>query len=111
MRVLNEYNLPAQHNSTHLNNYDSQSHQNLSEHIPSNMQHLFTGSRPNSNMDQLTNVSRASNTPAYRQDRVLSGPSPTIIPIQRSYSKNSNHSSKHYTPHHSPTRSHTDDIY
>jgi hypothetical protein len=117
MRVLNDYNLPVRSNSTHITNYDQQPHQNISEHIPPNLQNLLSGARPTSNVDQLTNVSRASSTPAQRQDRVSStgynssSASPTIVPLQRSRSKHSNPSSKHYTPNESPIRSHINDIY
>ncbi len=117
MRVLNDYNLPVRAGSTHLSSYDQQSPHHLSEHVPNNIQNLLSGGRPTSNIDQLTNVSRASSTQAQRQDRVLStgysssAASPTVVPIQRSYSKHSNRSPKHYTPNESPIRSHIDDIY
>jgi hypothetical protein len=117
-RVLNEYKLPVQPNSTHLSTYDHYPHQGASEHIPSNIQHLLTGPQPASHIDQLTNISRASNTPAYRQDRVSSPgynssrASPVIVPIQRSYSTSSNHSSKRLSYHdNNPMRSHIDEIY
>jgi len=116
MRVLKEYNQPNHHDSSHTARYDHQSHQNLSEHIPSSIQHLLTGGRPNSNGDRLTNISRSSSTPAHIQDRVLSGynssvASPTIIPLQNSHSKNSNRPLQQRSPHDSPIRSHADDIY
>jgi hypothetical protein len=39
MRTLNEYNQPIQPSSSNINSYDYQSHQNLSEHIPSSHVH------------------------------------------------------------------------
>ena len=116
MRVLNEYNQSEQHNPSQIGRYDQQSHQNLSEHIPSSIQHLLTGARPASNPDRLTNISRSSSTPAHRQERVQSGynssvVSPTAVPLQRSHSKTSNRPLQQYTPHDSPIRSHVDDIY
>lgn len=118
LRVLNEYKVPIQPSgSGHLHSYDHYHHHSSSEHIPSNIHHLLSGARPSSNIDQLTNVSRASNTPAYRQERVYSPgytssrASPVMVPLQRSYSKSSNRSSRHLSPHASPLRSHIDDIY
>ena len=111
MRVIHDYNLPVRSSSTHLHHYDHQSPHSLSEHLPSNIQHLLADARPTSNIDQLTNVSRASSAPAYRPDRVLSTgysssstASPTIVPLQRSRSK-------HRTLHDSPFQSRSEDIY
>ncbi|CAF3874573.1 unnamed protein product [Rotaria magnacalcarata] len=67
--VLNEYNYSS---ASPANCYSHESHQHLSEHIPSSVQHLLSGAQTTSNTDYLTNVSRASNTPAVRQERVLS---------------------------------------
>ena len=123
MRVLDDYNQPGQHSSSHLPSYGQPSQQhhqshNLSEHIPSSIQHLLADARPVSGGDHLTNISRASAIPAYRQERVLStgynssNPSPTIIPIRPSRSKQSQPSrSQRYTPRDSPANSHVDDIY
>jgi hypothetical protein len=50
-----------------------------------------------SNIDQLTNVTRSSNTPVHRQERVLSSghnssiPSPVNGPFKHSQSKDSIH--------------------
>jgi hypothetical protein len=116
-RVLSEYRVPVQPSSSHLSTYDHYPHQSSSEHIPSNIQHLLTGPRPASHIDQLTYVTRASNTPAYRQDRVSSPgynsshASPVHVPIQRSYSKSSNHSSRDFAFHDNSLRSNVDDIY
>ena len=117
MRVLQDYNHPVRSSSNHLPSYHHQSYNGSSEHIPANIQHLLSGGRPTSNTDQLTNVSRASSTPAYRQERVLStgysssAETPTIVPLQRSYSKHSDRSFKHHSPDGSPIRSHLGDIY
>ena len=111
-RVLHDYSQSNQHSSSHLNTYNQHS-----EHLPSSIQNLLSGARPASNVDQLTNVSRASSTPAYRQDRVHSTgynssiASPTIIPLQRSHSKHSDPAFQQYTPRDSPTGSHADDVY
>ena len=117
-RVLHDYSAPIRAGSTaQLCSYDQHSSHHLSEHVPHNIQNLLSGGRPTSNIDQLTNVSRASSAPAQRPDHVLStgysssAASPTVVPIQRSYSKHSNRSSKHYTPTESPIRSHISDIY
>jgi len=119
LHALNDYKFSDQHSSTNLNTaYNSYPGHSSSEHIPPDIQHLLSGARPASQADQLTNVARASNTPAYRQERVLSGgysssrATPVIVPIQRSHSKSSsNHSSRHITPHDSPIRSHIEDLY
>lgn len=115
MRVLNEYNHTSVSPSQ---SYDRHCNQSYSEHIPSSVQHLLTGGQSISNTDHLANVSRASNTPGYRQERVLSTgydsaiQSPTVVPIHRSSSKGTPYSSKqHYTTNDSPIRSHIDDIY
>ena len=111
MRVLEDYNHPIRSSSTRLNHFDHhQSHHSLSEHLPSNIQHLLADARPASNIDQLTNVSRASSAPAYRQDRVLStghsssAASPTIVPLQRSHSKQ-------YSGYDNAIQAHAEDIY
>ena len=117
MHVLSEYNQPAagatrSTSSSHLHPYDQQH-----EHIPPNIQQLLADARPVSHADHLTSFSRASSTPAYRPERVLStgynssNPSPTIVPLERSRSKHSYRHSQRYTPRDSPTRSHVDDIY
>jgi hypothetical protein len=118
MRVLNEYNHSSHHHSSsNIHSYDHQTHHNLSEHVPSAIQHLLTGARPCSNVDQLTNVSRASSTPAHKQERVLSTgynssvTSPTIIPLQRSRSTHSNRSLQRNTHHDSPAQSPYDSVY
>lgn len=111
MRVLHDYNLPVRSSSTHHHLYNCHSPQSLSEHVPSNIQHLLADARPVSNTDQLTNVSRASSAPAFRPDRVLStgyssssAASPTVVPIRRSRSK-------HYTTDDSPYPPRSEDIY
>ena len=114
MRVLDDYN---QHSSPRINTHDHQSHQNLSEYIPSPVQHLLTGGQPTANTDHLTDVSRASSTPAYKQERVLSTgynssvPSPTIVPLQHSHSKHLGHPIHQYPFYDSPIRSHINDVY
>ncbi len=83
MRALNNYNQP---NSSHYN------------------------AGLSTNIDQLTNVSRSSNTPAHSQERVLSpgykssNPSPTMAPFQQSQSE-------HHTSHDSPIQLKSEDIY
>ncbi|CAF1208870.1 unnamed protein product [Adineta steineri] len=117
-RVLNEYSCEHRCSPSHISRHDYHSHQNLSEHIPSSIQHLLTGARPTSNIDQLTNVSRSSSTPAHRHDRVLSTgsnssvPSPTHARLPSSHSKTSNRIVEQRSPPHgSPMRYHEDDIY
>lgn len=117
MQVLNDYSDSTQSNSPFPTSYDNRSHHQLSEHVPSKIQNLLSGGQPALSSDQLTNVSRASSTPAYRQERVLStgyessNASPTSAALQRSYSRGSNRSSKHYNLHETPIRSHIEDIY
>jgi hypothetical protein len=112
MRVLNDYSQSSHHSPSHFNSYDQHS-----EHLPPSIRNLLSGARPSSNVDHLTNVSRASSTPAYRQERVhstgynSSAASPTIVPLQRSHSKSSVHRFQQYTPRDSPTRSNADDVY
>lgn len=71
-------------------------------------------SGPSTNIDQLANISRSSNIPTQRQERILSSgsyssiPSPTIIPRQRPVSNNS---SQHRTPIDSPIQLQPSDIY
>jgi len=69
-------------------------------------------SEPSTHIDRLENASRASNNIANRQERVLSPgrtssiPSPTIIPLQQSQSKNS---SQRQTPHDTPIQLKSED--
>ncbi|CAF0721683.1 unnamed protein product [Rotaria sp. Silwood1] len=104
--------------SRHTHSHDHHSHHNVSEHIPSSIQHLLGGGRSTSNMDHLTNISRSSSIPANRQERVLSTgcdsstATPTIIPLKRSGSKHSHHRiQQKCDSHDSPTRSQVNDIY
>jgi hypothetical protein len=68
---------------------------------------------PSTHIDQLENISRASNTTANRQEQVLSPgrissiSSPTVIPLQKSQSKNS---SQHQTSHDTPIQLKSEDI-
>ncbi|CAF1289141.1 unnamed protein product, partial [Didymodactylos carnosus] len=98
MRVLNDYDhhhySSNQHYTTNIHSplshsYDQHHDQGARSHgLISNVTNLF-GGRGNSqgaSAGNLTNVSRASSTPANRQERVLSGynssiPSPTIVPL------------------------------
>ena len=115
MRVLNDYNHPNQRSSSHLAH--SEHHSGVAEHVPQSIQQLLADVRPVSNADPLINISRASSIPAHRQEQVLStgysssNPSPTIVPMHRSYSKHSSRHSQPYTPHDSLSRSNIDDIY
>ncbi|CAF4034010.1 unnamed protein product [Rotaria sp. Silwood2] len=70
-----------------------------------------------SNIDSLMHVSHSSNTPAYRQERVLtpgrnsSNPSPSIPLVQNSQTRYSNRSSQQHTPHDSPSSFKAENIY
>jgi hypothetical protein len=114
MHVLNDY---KHHHSSPAHSYDHFAHHNVSEHIPSSVQHLLSGGQVVSNIDHLASVSRASSTPAHIHERVLSTgynssiQSPTIVPLQRSDSKVINKLLTQHTPHDSPTGSHIDDVY
>ncbi|CAF2715751.1 unnamed protein product [Rotaria sp. Silwood2] len=115
-RVLNECG--PSNSSHHIHSHDHHSHHNPSEHIPSSVQHILSGGRSTSNMDHLTNISRSSSIPANRQERVLSTgcdssiASPTIVPLQRSSSKHSQHRlQQKYASHDSPMESQINDVY
>ena len=111
MRVLDDYSQPVAASTS------SRSFHHESEHLPSSIQQLLADARPVSNADHLTSISRNSNTPAYRSERVLStgynssNPSPTIVPLERSRSKHSYRHSRPYSSRDSPASSHVDDIY
>ena len=117
-RVLNDYSHCDHEYSSHTSRYNCNSYHDLADHVPSSIQHLLQDARPASNVDQLTNVSRSSSTPAQRPDRVLStgsnssSTSPVQSYLQRSHSKTSQRQlSINRLSHHSPSESHGDDIY
>ncbi|UJR26201.1 hypothetical protein I4U23_007544 [Adineta vaga] len=117
-RVLNDYSNCSHESSSHASRYDHHSCRDISEHVPSSIQHLLRDARPASNVDQLTNVSRSSSTPAHRPDRVLSTgsvspiTSPTSGLHQSSQFKTSRRPLQEYrSPNNSPNRPHEDDIY
>lgn len=113
MRVIHDYS----HSSSHLRSYDCESPRHITEHISPSVQNLLSGVQGASGADHLTNISRASSTPAYRTERVLSAgygssvPSPTVVPLQHSDSKVSHTQLGHYTQNDSPTRSQFDGVY
>ncbi|CAF0814459.1 unnamed protein product [Adineta ricciae] len=116
--VLKDYSCCDHEYSSYTSRYNCNPYHDLTDHVPSSIQHLLQDARPASIVDQLTNVSRSSSTAAQRPDRVLStgsnssNTSPVQLYLQRSHSKTSQRPlSINRLSHHSPNASHGDDIY